>query len=195
VAKLAAGLYAPWSGEIRFDGQPRAAFERPYLADQVAFVDQDVALFEGSVRDNLTLWRKADDGVLLAALRDAALAEEILAREGGLATPLQEGGRNLSGGQRQRLEIARALAGNPTLLILDEATSALDTASEALVEANLRRRGIASLVVAHRLSTVRDADEILVLDGGRVVERGRFAQLMEKRAAFHALVASEDASV
>jgi ABC-type multidrug transport system fused ATPase/permease subunit len=195
VAKLAAGLYAPWSGEILFDGRPREAYARAHLAGQLAFVDQDVALFEGSVRDNLTLWREADEALLLAALRDAALADEILGRAGGLDLPLQEGGRNLSGGQRQRLEIARALAGNPALLILDEATSALDTASEALVEANLRRRGVACLVVAHRLSTVRDADEILVLDAGRVVERGSFAELLHKRGRFYALVASEDANV
>ena len=192
VARLAAGLYAPWSGEILFDGQPRATFERAHLARQVAFVDQDVALFEGTVRENLTLWQRSDDAVLMAALRDAALADEILAREGGLDAHLQEGGRNLSGGQRQRLEIARALVTNPALLILDEATSALDVTSEARVEANLRRRGIACLVVAHRLSTVRDADEILVLEQGRVAERGTFEDLMASRGRFHALVASDD---
>jgi NHLM bacteriocin system ABC transporter peptidase/ATP-binding protein len=191
VARLAAGLHTPWSGEILFDGQPRAAFERAHLAAQVAFVDQDIALFEGTVRDNLTLWRDVDEAVLLEALRDAALAEELLGRAGGLDAPLQEGGRNLSGGQRQRLEIARALAGSPALLVLDEATSALDTASEAAVEANLRKRGIACLVVAHRLSTVRDADEILVLGEGRVLERGSFDELCARRGRFHALLASD----
>ena len=136
---------------------------------------QDVMLFEGSVRDNLTLWDPAPDETLKAALRDAAIEDEILGRMGGLDAPLQEAARNLSGGQRQRLEIARALVRNPSLLILDEATSALDPASEALVEANLRRRRVTCLVVAHRLSTVRDADEIVVLEGGRIVERGRHA--------------------
>ena len=194
IARLAAGLYGPWSGEILFDGRPRAAHDRAQLAAAVAYVDQDVALFEGSVRDNLTLWEPAPAEALAAALRDAAIDTEILQREGGLEAPLQEGARNLSGGQRQRLEIARALVRNPALLILDEATSALDPASEALVEANLRRRNVTCLVVAHRLSTVRDADEIVVLEGGRVVERGRHEELIAiPGSRYGALVASESA--
>ncbi len=177
VARLAAGLYTPWSGAILFDGKPRAAYQRAHLAAAVAFVDQDVVLFEGSVRDNLTLWEGAPDEALNAALGDAALADDIARRPGGLDAHLQEGARNLSGGQRQRLEIARALVKRPAIVVLDEATSALDATSEAQVEANLRRRGITCLVVAHRLSTVRDADEIVVLEAGRVVERGRHAEL------------------
>jgi len=192
VARLAAGLYEPWSGTILFDGQPREVHERAHLANAVAYVDQDVVLFEGSVRENLTLWDAADEPSLHAALRDAALEEEILRREGGLEAPLQEGARNLSGGQRQRLEIARALVKEPAMLILDEATSALDSATEARVEANLRRRRVSCLVVAHRLSTVRDADEILVLDAGRVAERGTHAQLLARPGGRYAnLVASE----
>jgi len=202
VARLAAGLYHPWSGEILFDGKPRAAYEREHLAANVAYVDQDVMLFEGSVRDNLTLWDPAprgrgtsreEDGRLRNALTDAVIAE-ILERPGGLDAPLEEGARNLSGGQRQRLEIARALAREPALLILDEATSALDPATEALVETNLRRRRVSCLVVAHRLSTVRDADEIVVLDGGRVVERGTHAELRAIAGGRYAtLVANEEA--
>ncbi|MEO5676237.1 MAG: ATP-binding cassette domain-containing protein, partial [Usitatibacter sp.] len=158
------------------------------------YVDQDVALFEGTVRDNLTLWEGAPDAAVHAALRDAAIDSEILHREGGLDAPLQEGARNLSGGQRQRLEIARALVRNPALLILDEATSALDPTSEAAVESNLRSRNITCLVVAHRLSTVRDADEILVLDRGRVVERGRHEELAALPGGRYAeLVSSETA--
>jgi NHLM bacteriocin system ABC transporter peptidase/ATP-binding protein len=192
VARLAAGLYVPWSGVILFDGEPRGTHERAQLARSVAFVDQDVMLFEGSVRDNLTLWEGAPDAAVRAALADAAIAAEVEERPGGVDAPLQEGARNLSGGQRQRLEIARALVREPALLILDEATSALDPATEALVEANLRRRGVSCLVIAHRLSTVRDADEIVVLDSGRVVERGRHDELVAIRGGRYAqLVASE----
>jgi ABC-type multidrug transport system fused ATPase/permease subunit len=143
------------------------------------------------VRDNLTLWQDAPEEVLRGALRDAAIESDILMREGGLDAPLQEGARNLSGGQRQRLEIARALVRNPRVLILDEATSALDPASEALVEQRLRLRNLTCLVVAHRLSTVRDADEIIVLDGGRVAERGTYAELKGREGRFAELVATE----
>ena len=194
LARLAAGLFSPWSGSILFDGEPRAAYERAHLARSVAYVDQDVMLFEGSVRDNLTLWEPASDEAVRSAVRDAAIEDELVAREGALEAPLQEGARNLSGGQRQRLELARALVRDPALLILDEATSALDPASEAKVEANLRRRGVTCLVVAHRLSTVRDADEIVVLEGGRVVERGPHAELIGIPGGRYAtLVASEGA--
>ena len=191
VARLAAGLYEPWNGEILFDGKPRAMYERAHLADAVAYVDQDVTLFEGTVRDNLTLWREAPEDVLRGALRDAAIETDILMREGGIDAPLQEGARNLSGGQRQRLEIARALVRNPRVLILDEATSALDPTSEALVEQRLRIRNLTCLVVAHRLSTVRDADEIIVLEGGRVAERGTYAELKAREGRFSELVATE----
>jgi len=204
VARLAAGLYHPWSGEILFDGKPRAAYEREQLAANVAYVDQDVMLFEGSVRDNLTLWDPAprgrgtsreEDGRLRDALTDAVIAE-ILERPGGLDAPLEEGARNLSGGQRQRLEIARALTREPSILILDEATSALDPSTEAMVEGNLRKRQVSCLVVAHRLSTVRDADEIVVLESGRVVERGTHAQLVAIAGGRYAmLVANEGADI
>jgi NHLM bacteriocin system ABC transporter peptidase/ATP-binding protein len=195
LARLAAGLYRPWSGAIHFDGAPRSAFARAHLAASVAYVDQDVMLFEGTVRENLTLWAPATDEALRAAMRDAAIDAEIMAREGGLDAMLQEGARNLSGGQRQRLEIARALVRNPSILILDEATSALDPSTEAAVEGNLRRRGITCLVVAHRLSTVRDADEIVVLDMGRVVERGTYEELKAAGGRFSELVATESNDV
>ena len=193
VARLAAGLFQPWTGEILYGGKPLAAWDRAELAAAIAFVDQDVVLFEGSVRDNLSLWDPSvGDEAIRAALRDAAIEAEVAGRPGGIEAKLDEGARNLSGGQRQRLEIARAIARAPALLILDEATSALDPASEATVEANLRRRGITCLVIAHRLSTVRDADEILVLDRGRIVERGTHAELSAiENGRYAELVASE----
>jgi NHLM bacteriocin system ABC transporter peptidase/ATP-binding protein len=192
LARIAAGLFHPWSGQVLVDGQPRESYAREHLADGIAYVDQDVSLFEGSVRENLTLWGEATDEALHAALRDAAVEDVVAGRPGGLDAPLQEGARDLSGGQRQRLEIARALVRNPSLLILDEATSALDPVSEAQIEASLRRRGVTCLVVAHRLSTVRDADEIVVLEAGQVVERGRHEDLMTREGGrYAALVASE----
>ncbi|HVS09430.1 MAG TPA: ATP-binding cassette domain-containing protein, partial [Planctomycetota bacterium] len=196
LARIAAGLFHPWSGQVLVDGRPRESYEREHLAESIAYVDQDVSLFEGSVRDNLTLWGEATDEALQAALRDAAVEDVIAGRPGGLDAPLQEGARDLSGGQRQRLEIARALVRNPSLLILDEATSALDPASEAQIEASLRRRNVTCLVVAHRLSTVRDADEIVVLEAGQVVERGRHEELLAiEGGRYAALVATESTAV
>lgn len=196
LARLAAGLYRPTSGEVLFDGKPRDEWPREALARAVAYVDQDVVLFEGSVRDNLTLWDSdVTDEAILRAARDAGIEGEIGSRPGGLGAPLEEGARNLSGGQRQRLEIARALARDPSILILDEATSALDPTTEAIVEANLRQRQIACLVIAHRLSTVRDADEIVVLDAGKVVERGTHGSLMAMGGRYAALVSGEGADM
>ena len=173
VARLIAGLHDPWSGEIRFDGAPRERLAPAVLAASIAVVSQEIFLFEGTVRENLTLWDEdVPDEVLVDALRDAAIDEEVMARPGKLAGAIEEGGGDLSGGQRQRLEIARALVGDPSIVILDEATSALDTSTEHHVDASLRRRGCACIIVAHRLSTIRDAEEILVFDDGEVVQRG-----------------------
>ncbi|QJR09878.1 Lactococcin-G-processing and transport ATP-binding protein LagD [Usitatibacter rugosus] len=194
LGRLAVGLYSPWQGEVLFDGKPRSEWDRVALARSVAYVDQDVVLFQGSVRDNLALWDpRIGEDAIREALRDAALEQEILGRPGALEAPLQEGARNLSGGQRQRLEIARALAASPSILILDEATSALDPLTEATVDASLKRRGIACLVIAHRLSTVRAADEIVVLDTGRVVERGRHEDLVKIPDGRYAALVAMDA--
>ncbi|MGI5154028.1 NHLP family bacteriocin export ABC transporter peptidase/permease/ATPase subunit [Microbispora sp. CA-102843] len=180
VGKLAAGVYPPGSGRVLLDGRPREELPRPVVAASVAYVDQDITLFEGTVRDNLTLWSDdISDEVVVEALRDAAIFDLIGARPGGLNSTVREGGRNFSGGQRQRLELARALSVQPTLLILDEATSALDPETERIIADNLRRRGCGCLIIAHRLSTVRDADEILVLDQGEVVERGCHEELVD----------------
>ncbi|MEU0485157.1 ATP-binding cassette domain-containing protein, partial [Streptosporangium sp. NPDC006013] len=179
LGRLLTGLYEPRAGRILLDGHPLDEIPRTVLASSMAYVDQDIVLFAGTVRDNLTLWDEAvSDEVVLDALRDAAVYDAVLARPGGINSFVREDGRNFSGGQRQRLELARALAAEPTLLILDEATSALDPETEYVIMDNLRRRGCACLLMAHRLSTIRDADEIIVLDRGEVAERGIHEELL-----------------
>ena len=193
LSRLVAGLAHPWSGDILFDGQPRHEIPDEVLSRSLSMVDQRVVLFSATVRDNLTLWNPAvlDDDVVAAA-RDASIHDEILGRPLGYSTQVDEGGGNFSGGQRQRLEIARALVGNPTVLILDEATSALDAATEAHVDDALRRRGVSCLIVAHRLSTIRDCDQIIVIDKGTEVQRGTHDELMEDTGGmYHRLVRAE----
>ncbi len=179
LARLVSGIYRPWSGEILFDDHLREKIQEDVLRRSISMVDQEVVLFSASLRDNITLWNPAiPDEVVFAATRDAGIHDEVLLRPGGYATFVEEGGVNFSGGQRQRLEIARALVGNPTILILDEATSSLDAETEEYVDEALRRRGITCLIVAHRLSTVRDCDEIIVLNKGIEVQRGTHDELI-----------------
>ena len=179
LAHLVSGIYQPWSGDIVLDGHPRDEIPDEVLRRSISMVDQEVVLFSASVRDNITMWNPAvPDEVIIAAARDACIHDDILLRPEGYSTLVQEGGANFSGGQRQRLEIARALVGNPTVLVLDEATSALDAATEEYVDDALRRRGVTCLIVAHRLSTVRDCDEIIVLNKGVEVQRGTHDELI-----------------
>ncbi len=192
ISKIVCGLYEPWGGEIYFDNQPRTQIPRPLLTNSIAMIEQDILLFAGSVRDNLTLWDTTIPDInLIQACRDAAIHDVVLSLPGGYGADLLEGATNLSGGQRQRLEIARALVNNPAVLVMDEATSALDTETERIIAQNLRLRGCTCLIVAHRLSTIRDCDEIVVLDRGKVVQRGTHEELRRVNGPYLQLIKSE----
>jgi ABC-type bacteriocin/lantibiotic exporter with double-glycine peptidase domain len=191
VGKLIAGLYTPWGGDILLDGMRIEQTPRATLRHSVAYVDQNTALFPGTIRDNISLWDPTlPDERIVAAAQDAMIHPDIAARPNGYDHAVEEGGRNFSGGQRQRIIMARALALEPSLMVFDEATSALDAATEFRIMERLRRRGCSCVIVAHRLSTVRDCDEIIVLDRGAIVERGTHAALMAANGHYRALVES-----
>ena len=192
VSKLLSGLYQPWKGEILFDGKSMGEIDRNVFTGSLAVVDQDIILFEDTIAGNIRMWDKSiEDFEVIMAARDAKLHEDIMQREGGYSYRISEDGRDFSGGQRQRMEIARVLAQDPTILILDEATSALDARTEYEVVSAIKDRGITCIVVAHRLSTVRDCDEIIVMDRGKVVERGTHEELYAKGGMYAELVSND----
>ena len=192
LAKLISGLYQPWNGEILMDGIPLRDIDRDVFTSSLAVVDQDIILFEDTIANNIRMWNNSvEDYEMILAARDAQIHEDIMRREGGYQYQIIEGGRDFSGGQRQRLEIARVLAQDPTMIIMDEATSALDARTEYDVVRSIKDRGITCIVIAHRLSTIRDSDEIIVMEHGKVVERGTHDQLMALDGAYKKLVTSE----
>lgn len=192
ISKLISGLYSPWSGEIIFDGKRIEEIDHEIFTSSIAVIDQDITLFEDTIMNNLKMWDESiTDYEVILACNDAQIHNLITSREGGYNAPVLEGGKNFSGGEKQRLEIARSLAGDPSIIILDEATSALDAKTEFDVVRAIKNRGITTIVIAHRLSTIRDADLIVVLDHGHIVEQGNHKELMRLKGAYYELVTNE----
>jgi ABC-type bacteriocin/lantibiotic exporter with double-glycine peptidase domain len=192
LARLISGLYQPWSGEILFDGKPLGEIDRNVFTGSLAVVNQDITLFEDTIGNNIRMWdHSIEDFEVILAARDASIHEDIMQRDGGYNYKMLEGGKDFSGGQRQRIEIARVLAQDPTIIIMDEATSALDAQTEYDVVKAVHDRGITCIVIAHRLSTIRDCDEIIVMDKGKILERGTHNELMQKHGAYEELITSE----
>ena len=192
LSKLITGLYKPWSGEILYDGRRREDINRAVFTGSIAVVDQDIILFNDTIANNIKMWDTSiEDFEMIMAARDAQLHESSMLRDGGYNHVILDGGKDFSGGERQRMEIARVLAQDPTVIVMDEATSALDAKTEFDVTNAIKQRGVTTVVVAHRISAIRDCDEIVVLDGGKVVERGTHEQLMQKNGLYARLITSE----
>ncbi len=192
VAKLITGLYPVWEGEILFDGKKISQINRSIFTGSVACVDQNIMLFEDTVANNIRLWDKSiEDFEVILAARDAMIHDEVIHREGDYASIVSEGGRNFSGGQNQRIEIARVLAQDPTIIILDEATSALDSKTEYELMKSIANRGITRIIISHRLSIIRDCDEIIVMNDGKILDRGTHSELMQKCKYYAELITNE----
>ena len=192
LSKLITGLYKPWSGEILYDGRRREDINRAVFTGSIAVVDQDIILFNDTIANNIKMWDTSiEDFEMIMAARDAQLHESIMLRDGGYNHVILDGGKDFSGGERQRMEIARVLAQDPTVIVMDEATSALDAKTEFDVTNAIKQRGVTTVVVAHRISAIRDCDEIVLLAGGKVVERGTHAQLMQQNGLYARLITSE----
>jgi ABC-type multidrug transport system fused ATPase/permease subunit len=191
IGNLISGLYMPWSGTVTYDGRQIHQIDPRVMSQGLAKVDQNIMLFAGTVRQNITMWDDSvPDHLIIQALRDAQILDEVLARPNGIDTDIREGGSNFSTGETQRLEIARSLVRNPSILVMDEATSALDTAMEKAMDDAVRARGCSTIIIAHRLSTIRDADEIIVLGrGGDIRERGTNDVLIAAGGEYASLVA------
>ena len=192
LAKLISGLYKPWSGEILFDGRPIESIPNEELTNSVAVIDQNVVLFDDTIAQNIRMWDPSiEDFTLMMACNDAEIRADIVSRPEGFDTKIVKGGQNFSGGQRQRFEIATALAREPIVLIMDEATSALDPKTEDEVMKRIRSMGPTQIIVAHRLSTIRDCDEIIVMDQGKILQRGRHEELIAQEGFYQKLMKSE----
>ena len=192
LSKLIAGLYQPWEGEILLDDTPATEIDRNVFTSSLAVVDQDIFLFEDTVANNIRMWDESiEDFEVIMAANDAQIHADIMARPGGYESKVSEGGRDLSGGQRQRLEIARVLATDPHVIIMDEATSALDAKTENEVVQAVKNRGVTCIIISHRLSIIRDCDEIIVLDHGQAVERGTHDELYAAGGLYAELVSND----
>jgi NHLM bacteriocin system ABC transporter peptidase/ATP-binding protein len=192
VAKIASGLYDPWSGEVLLDAKNRSDIPRHIITDSLAVIDQEVLVFSGTIKENISFWDSMiPEKHIINSARDAVIHDVIAARNDAYNSSVMEGGSNFSGGQRQRIEIARALASNPTILIMDEATSALDPTTEKTVMDNIKKRGCTCLIVAHRLSTIMDCDEIIVMEYGKIVERGSHQELLKLNGVYTQLIDSK----